>query len=116
MTQGFTGWTVVIGCYADNRKTHSVDFAAGLLGFDSLAGFSAAGFGLSAVLLPLSLGVVEVALSEVLSFLAAGFADPYKSAYQPPPLSRKPVPPEIWRLAVFFLQAGHWVSGASLMG
>jgi len=39
----------------------------------------------------------------------------YRSAYQPPPLSTKPVPPLTWRLAVFFLQLGQAVSGGSLM-
>jgi len=39
----------------------------------------------------------------------------YRSAYQPPPLSMKPVPPEICRFAVCSWQRGHSVSGASLM-
>jgi hypothetical protein len=39
----------------------------------------------------------------------------YKSAYQPPPLSMKPAPPEIWRLAVAWWHCGHSVRGAALI-
>lgn len=44
-----------------------------------------------------------------------GLAELYKSEYQPPPLSTKPVPPEICRLAVSAWHFGHVVNGDSLM-
>jgi hypothetical protein len=48
------------------------------------------------------------------SFLP-GFAELYRSAYQPLPFKMKPAPPDTWRLAVSRWQLGQVVSGAALM-
>jgi hypothetical protein len=42
--------------------------------------------------------------------------EPYPSAYQPPPFSKKPVPPDTCRLAVAFLHLGQSLSGSALIG
>ncbi len=39
----------------------------------------------------------------------------YRSEYQPPPFKMKPLPPEIWRLAVCCWHFGQSSSGASVI-
>jgi len=58
-------------------------------------------------------GLLSVEFFAVLA--AEGFEELYRSAYQPPPLSTKPVPPLTWRRAVALRHWGHFFSGASLM-
>jgi hypothetical protein len=58
-----------------------------------------------------SVGVADE-LDPESSFFVLGFADEYRSEYQPPPLRMK-VPPLICRLALMFLQCGHDSTGGS---
>jgi hypothetical protein len=61
-----------------------------------------------------SLGLFEAVESPELAAGAAALL-PYPSAYQPPPFSKKPVPPEMRRLALFFPQETQVFSAASLI-
>ena len=78
---------------------------------DELPSLDAAGF---ASLLPDS---AAAGFASDFSAEAAGlaFALEYRSAYQPPPLSRNPVPPEINRFALSLAHDTHFLSGRSLI-
>jgi hypothetical protein len=58
-------------------------------------------------------GLVSVFSAEDDGLLA--LALPYPSAYQPPPFSKNPVPPEISRFALFLPHDTHFLSGRSLI-
>jgi hypothetical protein len=69
---------------------------------------------LSVLLLSLEAFAPE-ALEPSDSLLLLVEALPYPSAYQPPPFSKNPVPPEIRRLALGFPHETHSFNGASLI-
>jgi hypothetical protein len=69
-------------------------------------------------LLPLASALSALAAVAPALALSSALAAPgllYKSAYQPPPFSKNPVPPETRRFAFFSLHDTHVSSGRSLI-
>jgi hypothetical protein len=91
------------------RTTLQVDDFGGVLaaGFDSVVFVSAAGF--DSVFVSVDV-VVDVFVS--LDPPLAGFADEYRSAYQPPPFRMK-LPPLIWRCASGLPHFGQSFNGSA---